>query len=108
MAAGHVKVGVTRAQVSKTPSWHRSWANIRLCTLIAGFPQECPGQLASFWASLTPLSLQFVAWYEGTLCEKIVSSPLDSLHCTMRGCYLRGSWGPLGPLGFGLLGLATV
>jgi hypothetical protein len=31
----------------------------QLQPFIAVFPQECTGQLASFWASLTPLSLQY-------------------------------------------------
>jgi hypothetical protein len=34
------------AQVRKTPSWPRSWANFSL--FLAVLPQECMGQLASF------------------------------------------------------------
>jgi membrane associated rhomboid family serine protease len=46
-------------KVRKTPSWPRSWA-IQLQVFIAVFPQECMGQLASFWANLTPFSLKAV------------------------------------------------
>jgi hypothetical protein len=100
MAAGHVKAGVTRAQVRKAPRWRSSWANIRLCTLPAGFPPECPGKLASLWASANALlaAVRGVVRGHALRQDRLLAARLAALHDA--GMLAQGgSGGPPGPPG---------
>jgi hypothetical protein len=50
-----------RKQVRKTPSWPRSWANFSLLQLYSHRNTAVCGPTCTFWANLTPFSLQ-PAW----------------------------------------------